>query len=102
MTIEIWSINRKDRNISLCLCGMMPLRNHFCKKSVPRGQHPPINSLHVCPWEGHGVKLSYAPYPFAIEILTQYSYSLVGQSLHSRGHYDLVMYSLHQLAQMTH
>ena len=50
MTIEIWSINHKDGNISLCLCGMMPLRNHFCKKSVPRGQHPPINSLHVRPW----------------------------------------------------
>ena len=49
MTIEIWSINHKDRNISLCLCGMMPLRNHFCKKSVPGGQHPPINSLHVRP-----------------------------------------------------
>ena len=47
MTIELWSINHKDRNISLCLCGMMPLRNHFCKKSVPSGQHPPINSLHV-------------------------------------------------------
>ena len=50
MTIEIWSINHKDRNISLCLCGMMPLRNHFCKKSVPSGQHPPVNSLHVRPW----------------------------------------------------
>ena len=50
MTIEIWSINHKDRNISLCLCGMMLLRNHFCKKSVSSGQHPPINSLHVRPW----------------------------------------------------
>ena len=49
MTIEIWSINHKDRNISLCLCGMMPLRNNFCKKSVPSGQHPPTNSLHVRP-----------------------------------------------------
>ena len=49
MTIEIWSINHKDRNISLCLCGMMPLQNHFCKKSVPSAQHPPINSLDVRP-----------------------------------------------------
>ena len=49
MTIEIWSINHTDRNISLYLCGMMPLQNHFCKKSVPSGQHPAINSLHVRP-----------------------------------------------------
>ena len=27
----------------------MPLRNHFCKKSVPSGQYPPTNSLHVRP-----------------------------------------------------
>ena len=65
MTIEIWSINHKDRNISLCLCGMMPLRNHFCKKSVPNGQHPPINSLHVRPWVAEEApSLLPAPSPF--------------------------------------
>ena len=46
--------------LNLCLCGMMPLRNHFCKKSVSSGQHPPINSLHVrpCPKKGYPLKSS--------------------------------------------
>ena len=34
MTIEIWSINHKDRNISLCLCGMMPLQNIINKEHL--------------------------------------------------------------------
>ena len=44
-------LNHKARNISLSLCGMMPLQIHFCRKSVRSDQHPPppINSLHVRP-----------------------------------------------------
>ena len=77
MTIEIWSINHKDRSISLCLCGMMPLRNHFCKKSVPSGQHPPINSLHVRPWLLHGSIINFSLNACCIAMHCQCSVSIL-------------------------
>ena len=51
MRIEIWSINHEDRNISLCLCSIVPLQNAgLCNRPVPSRQHTPLPYVRL--WVG--------------------------------------------------